>query len=108
MALTALLEKLGKLIKEMLYLVRDTEENRKDIKELQEQLTATREVVRELAHRISLTQELMEQEFKRLNEREENGRENMELRMETFMAEVDNRILRARLKDNSSSEDNDE
>lgn len=94
-ALSALLEKLYKFVKEVLKLVEATEQNRSDILETQEQLTELNEAVRRLAY-----------EIKRFNDREIDEREKMELRMENLKLEITQLLLESRLEDRNTGKDN--
>jgi predicted nucleic acid-binding Zn-ribbon protein len=92
--LSALLETLHKLVKEVLKLVKATEQNRSDILETQEQLTGLNDQVRILAY-----------EIKHFNERAEDEREKDILRMENLKLEITQLLLEARLEDRDSGKD---
>lgn len=96
MGWSALLEKLYNFIKEVLALTRETEQNRAEIKELQQQLKESNDMVQRLAY-----------EIHRISEREKHEREKIDLRMENFMLQVEKRLLEARLIDESSSNEHE-
>lgn len=63
-------------VRQMLFLLRDVEENKQDIATLKEQLAESNQLVRQLAF-----------EIQRINEREQHEREK-------FMLKVENTLLR--------------
>jgi septal ring factor EnvC (AmiA/AmiB activator) len=80
-----MLKSLADLIKQLLSLTRDTQENKAQIKELQT-------LVRELSRRL----ELLAFEVQRLKENEVHEREKMALRLELALVRFEHRLPPAR------------
>jgi len=69
------------VVRQTLFLLRDVEENKKDIATLKEQLAETNQLVRQLAL-----------EFRHLTEREQQEREKLLLKMENILLRFERQL----------------